>query len=107
MTSGLLCCDLLSSPVFNIEIQKDLENSPKLGIFSFEVVTLFLLSCLFSWLLFLILCSMYILSFHYLMLTVLICFPPSKYAGFVQAASAFREAETLSHSLLPSFRKDF
>lgn len=40
------------------------------------------------------------------MLIFPICFPPSKYADFVQAASAFREARTLSHSLLLSFRKD-
>lgn len=34
-------------------------------------------------------------------------FPSSKHAGFVQAAFAFGEARTLSHSLLPSFREDF
>lgn len=61
----------------------------------------FLLGC-FS--LFSLLC---IFFFYYLMLTVLIYLPHGKYAGFIQAASAFRKAVILSHPLLPSFREDF
>lgn len=100
VTPELLCCHLLSSPVVNIEIKKEKSRKlSKLGIFWFAEVLSPFLFCLISWLLFLILCSMHILSFHYLMLIVLICFPPSKYTGFVQAASAFREAGTLPHSL--------
>lgn len=41
------------------------------------------------------------------MLIVLVCLPHDKYAGFIQAASAFRKAVILSHPLLPSFREDF
>lgn len=105
MTLQLLCLCLLSSPVFYMEIQKHVENcvnSEYSHLLKWWL--LFFFFCLFSWLLFLIFCSMYILSFYYLMRIVLICFPPSKSAGFVQAASAFGEAGTLSHSLLPSFQ---
>lgn len=46
-------------------------------------------------------------NYYYLVLIVLIFLPHGKYAGFIQAASAFRKAVILSHPLLSSFREDF
>lgn len=95
-------------PCFLYWNTKNLENSVNLQCSHwFKWWLLFLFFCLF----FLVdlPCFLFYLSFIFPLSDAYSFnfFPSSKHAGFVQAAFAFGEARTLSHSLLPSFREGF
>lgn len=82
-------------------LEGEFSMSQKLA--SFSSFLPFFLGCLS---LFSVLC-VFFFNYYYLVLIVLIFLPHGKYAGFIQAASAFRKAVILSHPLLSSSREDF